>query len=169
MWKAVLITGGLLLLAASRLFAKSNASTLVKYYEESNKPKLQAYWDQYGKVWTIGYGCTSYENGAKVKQGDTITALRAEQLHNYFIDQSRKSVLRLVKVTISENKIQALTSFVYNLGETKFANSTMLKLINQKRFIEAANEFEKWDNAGGVINVPGLVKRRLAEKKLFLS
>ena len=34
-----------------------------------NKP-LDAYWDKYGKVWTIGYGATHYLDGSPVKEGD---------------------------------------------------------------------------------------------------
>jgi lysozyme len=55
-----------------------------------------------------------------------------------------------------------------NLGTGAFADSTLLKLINQSRFLEAAKEFPKWDHDGGR-QVKGLLLRRFKEGLLFLE
>ncbi|MDU6101543.1 MAG: lysozyme, partial [Acinetobacter sp.] len=75
---------------------------------------------------------------------------------------------KYVKVKVTQNQFDALASFVYNVGETAFVKSTMLAVLNQGNYIAAANQFDRWifDN-GKRIN--GLVNRRAAEKKLFLS
>jgi lysozyme len=44
----------------------------------------------------------------------------------------------------------------------------MLKLLNDNEVALAANEFEKWDKAGGQV-VAGLLRRRVAEKAEFLG
>jgi GH24 family phage-related lysozyme (muramidase) len=62
----------------------------------------------------------------------------------------------------------ALLDFVYNLGQGNFQSSTLLEKIDAGKFEEAAEEFQKWNKAGGKV-LPGLVKRREAEKELFLS
>jgi lysozyme len=129
--------------------------------------KLKAYLDS-GDVATIGYGSTFNLDGGAVKIGQEITEKLAEQMLGknimtikHFIDDSKK-------VGINDNQMVALISLVYNIGMGNFRFSTMLKKINDSDFEGAANEFErwKWDN-GKVIN--GLIRRRIAEKELFLS
>ncbi|SJN17960.1 Phage lysin  len=78
-------------------------------------------------------------------------------------------VLRLVMKPLKQSQFDALVSFTYNLGATNLGKSTLLKRINQdpndKRI---ADEFMKWDKAGGKV-LPGLVRRRAAEAKLYFS
>lgn len=172
MLKHIILTiGGLFL--ALRLFSKKEAKDaafkLITFFESSNKPSLKARYDQLGKRWEIGYGCTFYENGKKVQPTDVITLERAKTLMYWHINQAREKILLSVKVPINENQLQALISFVYNVGIGAFRTSRMLTYINRKQFDLAANEFDRWDNAGGVKNVAGLVKRRQTEKKLFQS
>jgi GH24 family phage-related lysozyme (muramidase) len=54
------------------------------------------------------------------------------------------------------------------VGLGAFEKSTMLGLINIRRFKEAADEFLKWNKGGGKV-LPGLTRRRSAERALFLS
>lgn len=58
--------------------------------------------------------------------------------------------------------------FAYNLGINALKGSTLLKKINAGDYIGAANEFHKWNKAGGK-ELAGLTRRRGAEKSLFLS
>ncbi|MNV97661.1 Lysozyme RrrD [compost metagenome] len=78
-------------------------------------------------------------------------------------------VLRLVQRSLRQQQFDALVSFTYNLGATNLSKSTLLKRINQdpddKRI---ADEFMKWDKARGRV-LPGLVRRRAAEAKLYFS
>ena len=133
--------------------------------------KLQAYLCPAGK-WTIGYGCTQYGNkctqfgNGPVKKGDVITSSIAEDLLRYDLEWVEEAINDLVKVPLLQNQFDALCSFVYNLGKTAFSKSTLLKLINKRAYDAAANEFPKWVYAGGKV-LPGLVKRRLLEQKLW--
>ncbi len=54
------------------------------------------------------------------------------------------------------------------IGVGAFKKSTLRKLVNQSDFLGAAKQFGRWVNANGK-KLPGLVKRRAEEKKLFLS
>lgn len=79
------------------------------------------------------------------------------------------AALRLSPILASHpTKLAAVTSFVFNLGEGRYAASTMRRLINEQRWEEAADEFDRWVWGGGRI-LPGLVKRRAAEKAVFLE
>lgn len=79
------------------------------------------------------------------------------------------AALRLSPVLASHpNKLAAVTSFVFNLGEGRYAASTMRRLINQGEWQAAADEFDRWIWGGGR-KLPGLIRRRAAEKQVFLQ
>ena len=127
--------------------------------------RLQAYQDQAG-VWTIGYGHTS-----GVKKGDTCTVAQALMWLVKDFNSALDSVKKLVTVPVNDNQLEALGDFVYNLGETKFAGSTLLKLLNQSDYQGASNEFLKWNKIriNGVLTPSeGLTNRRREEQQLFL-
>lgn len=74
-----------------------------------------------------------------------------------------------VKVPVSDNQLLAMASFTYNVGENAFANSTLLRLLNEGVSKDkVALQFDRWVYAGGKVS-SGLKKRRIAEKQLFLS
>lgn len=124
--------------------------------------KLVAYQDQ-GGIWTIGYGHTK-----GVYAGMTCTTEQAEKWLRLDVEEAEEDVNRLVKVSLSQPQFDALVDFVFNLGGTKFASSTLLRLINAGNFKYASKEFERWNRAGGIVR-DGLTRRRLAEKDLFLQ
>lgn len=66
------------------------------------------------------------------------------------------------------NKLGAITSFVYNLGATRYKSSTLRRKVNAQDWDGAADEFGKWVYAGGR-KLAGLVRRRAAERELFES
>lgn len=79
------------------------------------------------------------------------------------------AALRLSPVLASHpNKLAAVTSFVFNLGEGRYAASTLRRLINAGEWEAAANEFDRWIWGGGR-KLPGLIRRRAAEKQVFLQ
>lgn len=119
-------------------------------------------------VWTIGYGTTVYPNGDKVKQGDTCTPEQADAWMMHELDEAARVIDREAKVGLSQNQVDALASFVYNCGQTAFCRSTLLALLNKGDFKGAADQFLKWVNGGGR-QLPGLVRRRKAERELFLK
>ena len=115
-------------------------------------------------ILTIGYGHT----GSDVVMGQKITQEQAEKLLKSDLLVHCNNVSRLVKVPLTQNQFDALVSFEFNVGYGNFASSTMLKLLNQKKYREAAAQFDRWVYANRKV-LAGLVKRRAAEKNLFLQ
>lgn len=128
--------------------------------------KLQAYRDQAG-IPTIGYGTT---NG--VKMGMTITQKEADTLFLRDLIKFENAMYELIKVSINQNQYDAMVSLMYNIGIANFKASTLLMLVNQSRFSEAATQFEKWVYVtvnGQKVVSKGLQNRRAKEKQLFLE
>jgi GH24 family phage-related lysozyme (muramidase) len=124
--------------------------------------RLDAYQDSVG-VWTIGYGTTT-----GVRPGMRITAAQAEALLKRDLQIFERTVSENVNVPLTDDQFSALVSFTYNVGGSAFANSTLLRLLNQKDYQGAADQFLRWDKAGGSA-LPGLTRRRQAERALFLG
>ena len=125
--------------------------------------RLKAYDDGVG-VWTIGYG-TTVINGTKVKKGDTCTV---EQAKSYMANDLKQfeSAVNQVKVPLNQNQYDALVSLAYNIGVSAFLNSTLFKKLNAKDYKGAAEQFPRWNRAGGKV-MRGLTNRRASEKRLF--
>jgi GH24 family phage-related lysozyme (muramidase) len=117
-------------------------------------------------VLTIGYGHT----GSDVYPNQQITEEEAEKLLWKDTESAQQTVSSFVTAKINQNEYDALVSFTFNVGPTAFVNSTLLKLLNHgaDRKVVAA-EFDRWVKAGSDQPVPGLVRRREAEKALFLE
>ena len=117
------------------------------------------------KYFSIGYG----HYGPDVSEGQVITKGAAELL----LDEDLGKVARQVEYAldgapVNINQLCALCSFVYNIGAGAFGLSTMLKLIKRGEMQKAADEFLKWNKAGGK-ELKGLTRRRQAERRLFLA
>jgi len=120
-------------------------------------------------VWTIGYGNTFYESGIKVKQGDTISKNRAEELFENILYQFSKEVKSLLKTELNDNQFSALVSFSYNVGIGNFSKSTLLKLVNiNPSNPSIKNEFIKWNKGGGK-TLYGLTIRRQKEADIYFK
>lgn len=129
--------------------------------------RFTAYDDGVG-VWTIGTGTTVYPNGVKVKQGDTCTPEEAKAYFKHDLAKFEKTVNESVTVPLNQNQFDALVSLTYNIGSGAFKGSTLLKLLNQKQYREAAAQFTRWNKANGKV-LNGLTRRREAERDLFLK
>ena len=132
---------------------------LIKKYEGL---KLSAYKCPAG-IWTIGYGHT-----AGVFEGQKISEKQADEFFDKDIKQFEDAVNSLVKVPLKQGQFDALVSFVYNVGKTAFANSTLLRMLNSGNYSGAGEQFNRWVFAGGK-KLQGLVKRREEEKELFFA
>ncbi len=141
---------------------KINARGLVllKDYEGC---KLKAYKDSVN-VWTVGFGHTGPDTGP----GLVIDQAKADSLLLQDLEKFEKGIQSLLHVGLSPDGFSALVILAFNIGLGNFGKSTLLKLVNQGDFQAAAQEFIKWNKAGGLA-LPGLTRRRLAEKELFLS
>ena len=137
---------------------------LIKEFEGC---KLTAYQDSVG-VWTIGYGWTQPVDGKLIRAGMTIKQETAERLLKTGLVSYESDVSRLVKVGVTQGQFDALVSFTYNLGARSLSTSTLLRKLNAGDYAGAADEFLRWNKAGGKV-LNGLTRRREAERALFLS
>ena len=115
-------------------------------------------------VLTIGYGHT----GKDVFEGQVISLEEAESLLMDDMLEADEGINDYCNEALNENQRAALISFVFNLGIGNFRSSTLLRLINYGEFEAAAKQFQRWNKAGGVV-LPGLVRRRNDEMKLFTT
>lgn len=63
-------------------------------------------------------------------------------------------------------RLAACASLAYNIGLGAFANSTVCKKTKIGEYESAANAFLLWNKAGGKV-LPGLVRRREAERRIY--
>ncbi|EWG65839.1 Lysozyme RrrD [Enterobacter sp. DC4] len=145
--------------------------SLIKQFEGL---RLSSYRDSAG-VWTIGYGHT-----ADARAGQTISELTALTLLQADVMECEERLRAIVEVPLTQGQFDALVSFLFNVGPGKpgvksglqylksGSPSTLLALLNAGRYQEAAAQFPLWVYAGSQ-RLPGLVRRRTEEQRLFLS
>ena len=122
-----------------------------------------------GGVNSVGYGATVGSDGRPIDLDmGAISEDEAEALLVRDLETSEGWVSRLIKTALSENQYSALVSFTFNLGAGSLQRSTLRMKLNRSEFQSAADEFPKWRMAGGRV-LAGLVRRRAAERKLFLD
>ena len=118
---------------------------------------------------TIGYGhLLSRDAWADLNRWSGISEDEAHDLLEADMQIAYKAVNRLVKVDLTDNQSAALIDFAFNCGAGNLQASTLLKKLNRGDYDGAANEFTRWIYAAGQ-KLPGLVRRRQAEKDCFLS
>ena len=117
--------------------------------------RLNSYQDSVG-VWTIGYGHTK-----GVRQGQTITQQQAQAFLQQDLGVAESAVNKL-GLTLTDNQFAALVSFTFNLG-----GGNLNKLLSQG-LAAAPDRILLFDHAGGRV-LPGLTRRRQAERALFLT
>ena len=132
---------------------------LIKKFEGLN---LSAYGD--GVYYSIGYG----HNAKNITAGQRITQTEADAFFNTDIAWVESVIRNNVKQPINQNQFDALASFVFNIGSGNFQKSDVLKNINTGNFTMAANSFDHFTKAGGIVSNT-LVSRRNIEKTLFLA
>lgn len=129
--------------------------------------RLQAYRDSVG-VLTIGYGHTSAAGSPRVTRTMRITKTQAEDILRADLRKFERGVSQQVDVALSQGQFDALVSFAFNVGLGALSRSTLLRKLNSGDYKSAANEFLRWTRAGSN-RLKGLVRRRRAERELFLS
>jgi lysozyme len=139
-----------------------NIDKAKKIIREIERLRLQAYLCP-AKVWTIGWGHTK-----GVKKGMRITEEQAEELLREDMQDAIDVVERL-NADLSDNQYNALVSFVFNIGGSAFATSTIRRKIlanpNDKKI---KDEFLRWVYADGKM-LKGLENRRKKEAELYFS
>jgi lysozyme len=145
------------------------AISLVKGFEGF---RAAPYLDSAG-VPTIGFGSTHYPDGHAVTMRDApITETEALAFLGHGLWNTAATLWQYVKTQPTTNQWSALCSIAYNVGVHTIANSTLLRCFNQCLPTEAAAHFVDWDKAavdGRLVIIQGLLNRRLAEQRLFLT
>lgn len=114
---------------------------------------------------TVGYGHIVANDEAFDRP---LSMTEAEDLLRADLPRYESAVCRLIDTPLADPCFDALTSFTFNLGEGALAASTLRRLINAGRPDEAARQFDRWVFAGAW-KLPGLVRRRAAERALWES
>lgn len=120
-------------------------------------------------VLTIGYGHTK-----NVKPDDVINK---ETAHRFFVEDVEE-VEKLLdaerySTALSQGQYDALVSFIFNLGWSKFRSSTLRKkLLCNVDDLTIPDEFRRWvygtdPKTGAKVKLPGLVKRREWEAQMY--
>ena len=118
-------------------------------------------------VLTIGYGHTR-----NVREGQKITL---EQAETYLKEDLLwvEKCLNNSGLILNQNQFDALASFIYNIGEKKFLNSTLFRYaLKNAGDSMIQQEFLKWNKArvNGILkSLPGLTRRRTAETQLYFK
>ena len=126
--------------------------------------RLTAYQDA-AEVWTIGYGHTK-----GVKPGDKISQYWADDCLRQDIEQVEAQIEKL-DLTLSQPQLDALVSFVFNVGIGNLQNSTLLRYIREGRSEnDIKRQWRQWVYAGNPPRpLPGLIKRREWESIRYFS
>lgn len=144
-------------------------------------------------IWTIGYGHVLYQEQIRLpmvrpsgKTKADIPMIRSEyplkpednrvwskeeinELFRADVADFERGVLRLVPGVIGrQGSFSALVSISFNFGLGNLQRSTIRMKANRRDWEGAADAFRAWTKGGGKV-LPGLVKRREAERSLFLS
>lgn len=119
-----------------------------------------------GRPYTIGYGTTRI-NGRSVELGMTCTEEEAFQWLANDVNDYLHQVEHAIEPVLYQSQVDAIASFVYNVGCGNFLKSTLLKKINACDWQGASLEFLKWNRAAGKV-MKGLTKRRTAESEVFM-
>ena len=134
-------------------------------------------------VWTIGWGHAITQDGVQLKGSANrarakslfpggITRPQAEALLRGDLIPRAATVARGAKVALNDGQFGALLSLLFNIGAGNLEASTLLRRLNQGNFAAAAEQFLAWDKArvkGVLTSLPGLLRRRKAERAMFLG
>lgn len=124
--------------------------------------KLAAYRDPVG-IPTICFGETR-----GVRMGQTASRPECDRLLLSSLEEHELGMLRCTRVPLSDGQFGALLSFTYNVGVGAYCKSTLARKLNAGDVRGACDELLRWDRAGG-LRLPGLTRRREAERKLCLG
>ena len=110
---------------------------------------------------TIGYGhIVANQLFSEITREQAETLLRAD------VRVSEIAVMRLIHRALLPHQFDALVSFTFNLGAGALQRSRLRRLVNATHDEAAAAEFKRWVFAGGR-KLPGLMRRRIAESRLY--
>jgi lysozyme len=109
----------------------------VELIKDREGVRYVAYLDSVG-VPTIGVGHT-----AGVRMGDTCDDAQAMAWLADDLKWSEAAVNK-VWVDLAQHQFDALVSFVFNVGQGAFANSTLLRALNNGHYDEVPHQLDRW-------------------------
>ncbi len=131
-------------------------------------------------VWTVGYGYALVNKltGKFLKYQEeyhliaeqypdfmNMTEIQAEKLLAWALLKYEGIVTKWLTLNVNQNMFDALVSHTYNTG----GSDTLFRLVNAAKLAQAANWIEtRYTTANGIVQ-PGLIRRRKAEAKLFMT
>lgn len=134
-----------------------NGFNFIKAYEGySSKPYICP-----AGYMTIGYGHVLQTNSVEeISHDDALELLRKD------IEKAEFALYRLIKVSLMQHQFDMLVSFLFNLGSGALQRSSLRAKVNRGEHEQVPAEFTKWIYAGG-IKLPGLIRRRAAESRIY--
>jgi len=131
-----------------------------------------------GDPWTQGYGLT----GPNIKPENGAWSERVARINlEARIEEKLEDIQRRNRVVLTVGQLAALSAFLDNVGGGKFGvkdglfalkaadrPSKLWQLCQAEDHAGAAKQFALWTHAGGR-ELPGLVRRRAAERNLYLT
>ena len=144
----------------------SIAAALAKHFEGLS---LKPYHDPVGFP-TIGYGHLLSRIAWEPLDKWPALATEADAGVLLMADMEKKleGVRRLVRAELNDNQEAAVLDFAFNCGVGNLQASTLRQKLNREEFDSASDEFGRWVYADGK-KLNGLIRRRFAERELFLS
>lgn len=112
---------------------------------------------------TLGFGTT--EN---VESGDTIDPVEALNRAMVDVNKFEGAVRSCVSVPLHQREYDAFVSLAYNIGQTAFCTSTLVKKVNSGDYRGACDEILRWHYSSGR-SVEGLLNRRKREHKMCIE
>lgn len=132
------------------------AVPLVQKYEGT---VLRSYRDPVGII----TACTGH-TGPELKMGQTYTRQQCEDM--LYKDLARHAdALSCISAPLTDGQRAAFVSFAFNVGNEAFCRSTLVRKVNSGDIDGACAELSRWTYASGK-QLPGLIKRRAAERQL---
>ncbi|MEL6112804.1 MAG: lysozyme [Pseudomonadota bacterium] len=116
--------------------------------------------------WSVGYGHTK-----TARHGMSVTESDAERMLRDDVSPIEQVLAETVRAPLNQNEHDALVSLIFNIGEANWRRSTVMRKLNEGDKLGAAAAFEMWTRAkvnGELVVLDGLLRRRAAEKSLFL-
>lgn len=117
-------------------------------------------------TWVVGYGHVRAEAGAPVSEAEASDLLMID------VGSVERMVNGAVTQPLTQLQFDSLVSFAFSIGAEAFLQSQVLRRVNGGDMIAAAYAMEAWrksDVSGELEVVDALVRRRAAEKALFLA
>lgn len=131
-------------------------------------------------LWTVGVGHLMYDSQARLpvdqrmavqllpQDNRTLSMEEVNAILRADLARFERGVTTFCPVPLTQGNFDGLVSFAFNVGLGTLQRSTLRQKVLRGDIQGAADEFLKYNKAGGKI-LKGLVTRRNDERALFLS